>query len=100
MPDPEKISAFRNFPQPTDVTSLRSFVGLANQLGHLIPDLAHLTKPLYQLLKEDVSLRGLGYALIQRGEGGKIHLIRCCYHSLSPAQKNYATIELEVLAIY
>lgn len=139
-PDPDKTAAIHNFPQPTDVTSLRSFLGLANQLGHFIPDLAHLTEPLRQLLKKNTTFqwlpdhetsfqrikdaltsplvvqfydrnlptdlltdasrtKGLGYALIQRGEGGRVNLTQCGSCSLSSAQKNYATIELEALAI-
>ena len=54
-PDPSKISALRNFPKPTDLTSLRSFLGLANQMGNFVMDLAHETDPLRQLLKKDVA---------------------------------------------
>jgi hypothetical protein len=36
------------------LSSLRGFLGLANQLGHFLPDLAHMTVNLRQLLKKDV----------------------------------------------
>ena len=54
-PDPEKLSALRNFPTPKNLTDVRSFLGLANQLGSFIPDLAHVSKDLRMLLKKDVS---------------------------------------------
>jgi hypothetical protein len=44
--------AIGKFPVPTDLTSLRGFLGLLNQLGLFLPDLAHLTVDLRQLQKE------------------------------------------------
>ena len=52
-PDPAKTKAIRDFPTPQNLTDLRSFLGLAQQLGHYHPDLAHLTAPLRPLLKLD-----------------------------------------------
>jgi hypothetical protein len=52
-PEPEKVSALKRFPTPTDATGLRSFLGLAVQLGGFVPDLAHLTEPLRPLLKKN-----------------------------------------------
>jgi hypothetical protein len=46
--------AIAKFPVPTDLTTLRGFLGLVNQLGHFLPNLAHLTVDLRQLLKKDV----------------------------------------------
>jgi hypothetical protein len=54
FPDPKRTMAIANFPVPTDLTSLRGFLGLINQLGHFLPDLAHLTVDLPQLLKNDI----------------------------------------------
>ena len=39
-------------PTSTNVSQLRSFLGLANQLTAFIPDLAHMTANLYPLLKK------------------------------------------------
>jgi len=55
QPDPEKLQAIRQFPVPIDLFTLRSFLGLANQLGAFIPDLAHMTGKLRHLLKKDVA---------------------------------------------
>ena len=35
-PDEEKYSAIRNFPRPKNVTDLRSFLGLANQMASFL----------------------------------------------------------------
>ncbi len=51
-PDPSRLSAIRDFPSPKDLTSLKSFLGMANQVGPFIPDLAHVTAPLRGLLKK------------------------------------------------
>ena len=48
-PDPERTRALSDFPVPKDVTGVRSFLGLANQLSGFVPDFAHMT----------VALRGL-----------------------------------------
>ena len=52
-----------------------------------------------ELLTDASKLHGLGFALVQYGPDGKMRLVRCGSCSLTPAQKNYATIELEALAI-
>jgi hypothetical protein len=59
FPDPKRTMAIAKFPVPTDLTSLRGFLGLVNQLGHFLPDLAHLTVDLRQLLKKDVEFMWL-----------------------------------------
>ena len=140
QPDPEKVACLKDFPRPHDLTSLRSFLGLANQLGHFIPDLSHMTIRLRELLKSnsawlwlseheadfqklklmlsgpmlvkpfdptlptelltDASRHfGLGFILLQRGKDNKPRIIRCGSRSLTAAQKNYAVIDLECLAI-
>ena len=54
-PDPEKVACLRDFPRPHDLTSLCSFLGLANQLGHFIPDLSEMLVNLRELLKAKTS---------------------------------------------
>ena len=51
-PDDSKYKAMAEFPTPTNVSQLRSFLGLANQLASFIPDLAHMTANLRPLLKK------------------------------------------------
>lgn len=52
-----------------------------------------------ELLTDASRLHGIGYALLQRDRFGKPRLIQCGSRSLSNAQKNYATIELECSAV-
>jgi hypothetical protein len=54
-PDPAKVRAIAEFPVPRDVTSVRSFLGLANQLGIFVSDLAAVTDPLRKLLKKNIT---------------------------------------------
>ena len=53
--DPKKLAALKEFPQPKDLTTLRGFLGLANQLAIGIPSLAMTTGPLRELLRKDVA---------------------------------------------
>jgi hypothetical protein len=53
LPDPAKIAAVREFPEPTTVTAVKSFLGLANYYRKFIPGFAIIAKPLYQLTRRD-----------------------------------------------
>ena len=48
-PDPEKVEKIKKWPAPKNIHELRSFLGLANQFGSFMPDLAHLTATLRPL---------------------------------------------------
>ena len=139
-PDPLKVAALADYPAPNDVSELRSFLGLAQQLAGFMPDLSQSTIKMRSLLKTsseyvwtpeineeflrvrdiltsdmivkpfDPSLEtvlitdasrlyGLGYLLLQYDEGGASRLVQCGSFALTDHQKNYATIELEFLAI-
>jgi hypothetical protein len=139
-PDPDRLAAVAEFPVPTDVSTVRGFMGLVNQLGIFHPDIAHMSELLRQLLKKEVSfqwlpehdeafraikayltsdaivkpydpklptevltdasrLKGIGYALIQRGRQNEMRLIQCGSRSLASAETRYATNELECMAI-
>ena len=54
-PSTKCLEAIADFPIPTDVTAVRSFLGLCNQLQHFIPDLSSLTRVLNNLLKKGVT---------------------------------------------
>ena len=48
-PDPERIKALMKCPAPRDISGVRSFLGLANQLSGFVPDFAHMTVKLREL---------------------------------------------------
>ena len=52
--DPKKLQAVNGYPTPTNVKSLRSFLGLASYYRRLIPNFAKVAGPLYVLMKKDV----------------------------------------------
>lgn len=53
-PDPKRVEAIRKMPAPTDVSTLRTFLGIVNYYRVFIPDMAMICIPLYNLLKKDV----------------------------------------------
>lgn len=48
--DEDKVKAIRDFPKPANVTDLRSFMGLVNQLAEFTSDIAAKAQPLRPLL--------------------------------------------------
>jgi transposase InsO family protein len=54
-PDKEKVQAIFKAPRPSDVTQLKSFLGLLNYYGKFIPNLSILLHPLHELLKKGKS---------------------------------------------
>ena len=54
-PCPRQLEAITKFPQPKDITSLWSFLGLCNQLAVFLLDLAAMVAPLHGLLKKGVA---------------------------------------------
>ncbi|KAK4474327.1 hypothetical protein MN116_000411, partial [Schistosoma mekongi] len=53
-PDPENTQAVKAMPRPTDVPTLRSFLGLLSHYAAFIPDLHRLRAPLNNLLAKNV----------------------------------------------
>ena len=49
-PDPERLTAVRNMEAPKDLTQLRRFMGMANQLGKFTPNLSTFSQPLRELM--------------------------------------------------
>ncbi|MFH4981908.1 hypothetical protein AB6A40_008617 [Gnathostoma spinigerum] len=51
--DPKKIEAIQKLPAPTDVSTLRSFLGLISYYGSFVKEMRDLRAPLDQLLRKD-----------------------------------------------
>ena len=53
--DPKKLLAVNQSPTPTDVKSLRSFMGLASYYRRFVPGFSKVAGPLHALTKKDVA---------------------------------------------
>ena len=51
--DPGKIAAVVDWPRPTNVTEVRSFLGMAGYYRRFVKDFSKITTPLTQLLRKD-----------------------------------------------
>ena len=51
-PDPACIKAIKEYPAPKDIEELRRFLGLSEALRDFVPDLAHSTTAMRELLKK------------------------------------------------
>ena len=50
--DPDKVATITEMAPPTNISELRRFMGMVNQLGKFSMNLADLTQPLRQLLSK------------------------------------------------
>ena len=54
LADSIKVESVKNFPQPNDLKSLRSFLGLALYYRRFIQNFSRVAGPLYELTRKDV----------------------------------------------
>ncbi|XP_061132648.1 uncharacterized protein K02A2.6-like [Syngnathus typhle] len=72
-PDPEKLNAVKAMKEPTNISEVRRFLGMANHLGKFLPHLAEKTRPLRDLLRK-TNMWSWGPQQIQAFESIKIDL--------------------------
>jgi len=134
-----KTKAIVNMPNPTNVSQLRSILGLINHYGKFIPKLTDRLAPFYELLQKNVEWKwsqacinafssikkilvsplalthydpavplvlaadasnvGVGAVIYHRYADGTEKAIAHASKTLTPAEKNYAQIEKEALAL-
>jgi hypothetical protein len=51
-PDPAKLAGIREWPVPTSLTKLRSFLGFLNYYRRFIPSFSNIARPLNELLRK------------------------------------------------
>ncbi|VDI33759.1 Hypothetical predicted protein [Mytilus galloprovincialis] len=54
LPDPDKISAIKDYPIPKRLKDVRAFLGLSGYYRKFIKDYAKIASPLYALTKKNV----------------------------------------------
>jgi transposase InsO family protein len=54
QPDPSKIEAIREMPEPTDKKGVERLLGTVNYLAKFIPNMSEVTEPIRKLLRSDV----------------------------------------------
>ena len=59
LPDPEKIQAILQMPEPEDVTALKRFLGMVTYLAKFMPHLSEMTEPLRCLEDKNVEFQWL-----------------------------------------
>jgi hypothetical protein len=87
-PDPAKLDSIRCFLTPTTVTELKSFLGLANQLGVFLPDWAHATVGMRELLKKNNAFLWLAS---HAAEFDKVRALHCSSYLVRPFNMSLPT---------
>ena len=54
--DPKKVEAVSNWPRPTNVTEIRSFLGMARYYRRFVKDFSRISAPLTWLIKKQVKI--------------------------------------------
>ena len=52
--DPKKVEAVSNWPRPTNVTEIRSFLGMAGYYRRFVKDFSRISSPLARLIRKQV----------------------------------------------
>ncbi|XP_062698486.1 uncharacterized protein K02A2.6-like [Aedes albopictus] len=97
QPDPAKIAAISEMPAPTDVSTLRSFLGAVNFYGKFVREMHQLRHPLDNLLKKDTKF--VWNRECQHAFQNIKRVLQSDLLSLSAAEQNYSQIEKEALAL-
>ncbi|KAL0200309.1 hypothetical protein M9458_003496, partial [Cirrhinus mrigala] len=118
-PHPKKVEAVQTAPRPSTKTQVRAFLGLAGYYRCFIPNFSSLASPLTDLTRKgqprssfstapdfncpflvqtDASDTGLG-AVLSQVKDGEEHPVIYISRKLTKAEKNYAAVEKEALAV-
>ncbi len=97
--DPTKVAAVRDWPPPTNISELRSFLGLASYYRRFVRDLATIASPLHQLTNKG---RRFGWsedcaAAVRQLKASYSSAYYSC--SLIRPERNYCVTRQELLAV-
>ena len=124
-PSPSKLRAIQDVPEPTNLSELRSFIGLLNYYNKCIPNVACILFPFYSLMQKGnpwtwttkhknaflnaknclqsssllTHFDPMKELIIAAAEDGFEHPIAFTSRSLAPQEREYLQIEKEALAI-
>ena len=117
-PDPERATAIKDILAPDSVTTLQSFLGLANYYQSFIKNMHNLRAPLNELLKKDKKWKwtpydpkleiivtrdatsyGVGSCILHKIPNGTKNPIAHASRTLLQGEKHYSQIEKEALGI-
>ena len=54
--DPKKVEAVSNWPRPTNVTEIRSFLGMAGYYRRFVKDFSRISAPPTRLIRKQVKI--------------------------------------------
>nr|AAB34006.1 pol gene product {Gypsy/Ty3-class retrotransposon Por2} [Pisaster ochraceus=starfish, testis, sperm, Peptide Transposon, 175 aa] [Pisaster ochraceus] len=92
-PDPKKVQAIQNVPEPQNAGEVRSFLGLVTYCGRFIPDLATISAPLRELTK-DAAPWSWGTEQQQALEQIRKRVAQCCTMAyFDPAKKTEILVD-------
>ncbi|KAJ9523780.1 hypothetical protein QJQ45_019973, partial [Haematococcus lacustris] len=86
-PTQAKCQALRDMPAPTDVSSLRTAMGVFNYYRCYIPDFSIIAAPITSLTRKGVDTNGDEY------------MVACCSRSCNVHERNYVSYTGEMLAV-
>ena len=74
--DPKKIEAVADWPRPTTVTEIRSFLGLAGSLAHISTERRPIIKELHDLIDQGLQWKVTKKCLIAQFRVRSVYLDR------------------------
>ncbi|CAF1087531.1 unnamed protein product, partial [Brachionus calyciflorus] len=92
--DESRVKVIKEYPKPKTCKHVKQFLGLASYYRQFIPNFSDIVDPLNKLSRKNVRFKW-----DENYEHGIENVIFYASHSLNKAERNYSTIERELLGI-